>query len=340
MKGFGSDNHAAIHLTLLKSIQEANVDHAPSYGTDFWTEKADQEFKNLLGENARSFYVFNGTAANILCLKSLIQSYESVLVSDISHLNVDECGAPEFFTGGKLIPLPSEHGKLRLKDLKDALIRRGDQHFSQVRAISLTQPTELGTVYSLEELQEIVQWAHQENLYVHMDGARICNAAHHLGCSLRQMTTDIGIDVISFGGTKNGFLFGEAVVFLNPKLTKNFKYIRKQTAQLPSKTRFIACQFATYLQSGLYKEIAAHACNMAERLFQGLRNIPGVEITAPRQSNAVFAILPKNKIKEIRQKYFFYVWNEKTFECRIMCSWDTRTEEVDDFINVLKNARL
>ncbi len=338
MKGFGSDNHASVHPQLLGSIQQANFDHAPSYGTDVWTEESDREFKNIFGENSQSFYVFNGTAANVLALKSMIQSFESVLCSDVSHLNVDECGAPEFFTGGKLIPIPSQEGKLQLSDLKQALIRRGDQHFSQVRAISLTQPTEMGTVYSLQELREITAWAHSEKLLVHMDGARICNASQFLGCSLRQMTSDIGIDVISFGGTKNGFLFGEAVIFLNQELARNFKYLRKQGAQLPSKTRFIACQFSTYLKSGLYKEIAAHSCAMAERLYQGLKKIPGIQITTPRQSNAVFVILPKNKIKEIRQKYFFYVWNEKTFECRIMCSWDTLPEEVDNFINFLKEA--
>jgi threonine aldolase len=335
MKGLGSDNHAGVHPELMKALSACNVDHAPSYGTDALSAAAIAEFKKHFGKNTEVFFVFNGTACNVLALRLLSERHESVLCSSVSHLNVDECGAPEFFAA-KLLPLPHLHGKLQLSDLKAALQRTGDQHYSQTRVVSLTQPTELGTCYSLAEIKEITAWAHANRLYVHIDGARLTNALVHLNCSFSEMTTDLGVDVVSFGGTKNGLMMGEAILVLNPELAANaknkMKYIRKQSAQLPSKTRYIAAQFSRYLQDGLYQQIASHSCAMAERLYGGLRTIPGVEITAPRESNAVFAKFPQSWIKQLREKYFFYVWDEKTFECRIMTSWDTSPSEVDDFI--------
>jgi threonine aldolase len=335
-RGFGSDNHSGVHPALLAAIGEANTDHAPSYGTDEWSERADKVFREHFGPHTEIYYVFNGTAANVLALGSLIQSFESVLVSDISHLQNDECAAPEFFTGAKLLPLTSHHGKIRLEDMKSALIRRGDQHHSQVRAVSITQPTEVGTLYSLAEIAEICTWAHSQGLWVHLDGARIANAVTELHTSFAEMTTHCGIDVLSFGGTKNGFLYGEAVVFLNPKLAQNFKYRRKQAAQLPSKTRFISAQFERYLGTGLWREISEHECQMAERLYQSLKNLAGLEVTQIRQSNAVFAKIPQTLVKRLREKYFFYVWDEKTFECRLMMSWDTKEEDIDGFVHLLK----
>jgi threonine aldolase len=332
IRGFGSDNHSGIHPKILTAIQEANHGHAPSYGTDIWSEKAIALFKKEFGPQAEVFFVFNGTAANVLSLRGMLASYQSVLCSDVSHLQMDECGAPEFFAGCKLHTLPSQQGKISLQDLKAALIRRGDQHFSQAKVVSLTQPTELGTCYSLAEVKTIVDWAHHEKLWVHLDGARLANAAHHLGASFRELTTDLGVDVVSFGGTKNGLMMGEAIVFLNPALADNFKYIRKQSAQLPSKTRFLAAQFEAYLAQSLWKEIAEHSATMAERLYQGLKGLPSFEITAARHSNAVFVKIPKDYVKLLREKYFFYVWDEKTFECRLMTSWDTTTEDVDGFV--------
>lgn len=337
MKGFGSDNHAAIHPRLLDSILKANVNHAPSYGTDDWSRLAEKTLQRQFGAQAQIYFVFNGTAANVLALKALIQSHHSVLCTDVSHIHVDECGAPEYFTGGKLHPLPSLNGKLQLESLKKAFIRRGDQHFSQTRAVSLTQPTELGTVYSLSEIREICDWAHREGLKVHMDGARICNALTSLNCTLKEMTTDLGVDILSLGGTKNGFLFGEAVVILNPEVGREFKYLRKQAAQLPSKTRFIACQFAEYFSNHLFFEIAQHSCQMAEQLAQKLSEFPEVKIAYPRQSNAVFVQFPREWIKELRETAFFYIWNEETFECRLMCSWDTQLDEIEKFVNKIKS---
>ena len=336
MRSFGSDNHSGVHPELMTALAKANLDHAPSYGTDQWSERAQEIFKKEFGPQAQVFFVFNGTAANVTALQALVRPFESILCSDLSHLNVDECGAPEFFTGAKLCPLPSNNGKISLADAKEALIRRGDQHFSQRKVLSLTQPTEMGTCYSLEELREFCNWAHQEGLWVHVDGARLSNAVHFLKTSFREMIAQTGVDVVSFGGTKNGFMMGEAVVFLNENLAQNFKYIRKQSAQLPSKTRFIAAQFETYLGTDLWKKISEHSHSMALLLRHLMSELPGIEITAPTESNAVFAKLPRSWIKPLREKYFFYVWNEKTFECRLMTSWDTRPEEIYEFVALMK----
>ena len=339
MKGFGSDNHSGIHPELLKSIIESNVDHAPSYGTDEFSELAIARFRENFGAKTEVFFVFNGTASDVLALRFLAERHESVICSEVSHLNMDECAAPEFFAG-KLLCVPSSQGKISLDTLKQNLVRRGDQHYSQPRVVSLTQPTELGTCYSLEEIKAITDWAHQNNMFVHIDGARLTNALIHLTCTFKQMTTDLGVDVVSFGGTKNGLLAGEAILVLNPELAaaskQKLKYIRKQSAQLPSKTRFIACQFERYFTNELYLQIARHSTEMAQRLYDGLVKVPRVNVTAARQSNAVFAEIPQEWVKAMREKYFFYVWNEKTFECRIMTSWDTTTDEVDGFIHRLR----
>ncbi|MGZ3726268.1 MAG: threonine aldolase family protein [Pseudobdellovibrio sp.] len=339
MKGFGSDNHAGVHPELMKALVQVNHDHAPSYGTDESSEKAAELFKKHFGSSTEVFFVFNGTACNVLALRFLAERHESIICSDLSHLNVDECGAPEFFAG-KLIPIKSEQGKIKIDDIKKMFIRRGDQHYSQSKVISLTQPTELGTCYSLNELKEITEWAHQNGLFVHIDGARLTNALVHLDCTYKQMTTDLGIDVVSFGGTKNGLMMGEAILVLNPELAKksktSLKYIRKQCAQLPSKTRFISAQFERYLTDDLYLQIARHSCALAQRLHEGLSRIPNIQINPLRQSNAVFPVIPKNWIKAIKEKYFFYVWDEHTYECRLMMSWDTTESEVDDFIRQLR----
>ncbi len=331
-RGFGSDNHSGVHPEIFKALNECNFEHAPSYGTDDWSARATRLFQKEFGSQTEVFFVFNGTAANSLSMRAMTAAYQSIFCSDISHMNVDECGAPEFFSGAKLSPIPSKLAKITLNDLKSALIRRGDQHFSQPKVISLTQPTELGTLYSLQEIREICQWAHNEKMSVHIDGARLANAAYGLSVGFKELTTDLGVDVVSFGGTKNGLMMGEAVLFLNPILAENFKYIRKQSAQLPSKTRFIAAQFERFLTDGLWKEIAANSCQMAERLFQGLKEFPELEITSLRESNAVFAKIPKDWVKILREKYFFYVWDEKTFECRLMTSWDTTVSDIDGFL--------
>jgi threonine aldolase len=340
MKGFGSDNHSGVHPQLLESIIACNVDHQPSYGTDSFSHEAIELFKKHFGLHSEVFFVFNGTASNALALRFLAQRHESILCSQSSHLNLDECGAPEFFAG-KLISIEDKQGKMSLADLKEAVIRRGDQHYSQTRVVSLTQPTELGTCYSIKEIKEITEWAHANSMFVHIDGARLTNALIFLKCTYKELTTDLGVDVVSFGGTKNGLLMGEAIVVLNPELAKKsvqgLKYIRKQSAQLPSKTRFIAAQFACYLKDELYLDIAHHATKMAERLYQGLKTNSAITITCERQSNAVFAIIPQAWVKTLRETFFFYVWDEKTFECRLMTSWDTKESEIDAFVELAQS---
>ena len=335
-RGFGSDNHSGIHPRILSSIAEANAGHAPSYGTDAWTAQAEKIFRQHFGPKAEVFFVFNGTAANVLALKASAKSFQSCYCADLSHVNVDECAAPEIMAGVKLIPLPARQGKISLDDIKKVHVRRGDQHCTQGRIISLTQPTELGTCYGIEEMKEIISWAKTENLLIHIDGARLANACVQLNLTFQQLTTDLGVDVVSFGGTKNGLMMGEAVVFLNTAIAKDFKFYRKQMAQLPSKTRFIAAQFIAYFQNDLWKEIATHSCTMAEKLSSGVREIPGVEITQARESNGVFAKIPQDWVKPLREKYFFYVWDEHTFECRWMTSWDTEDSDVEGFVQTLK----
>jgi threonine aldolase len=236
---------------------------------------------------------------------------------------------------------------MNLEDIKFALQRRGDQHSSQVKAISLTQPTELGTVYSLEEVRAIADWAHSQGLYLHMDGARLTHAATTLNCDLKTITKECGVDVLSMGGTKNGFLFGETVIFFNEDLAENFKYLRKQAAQLPSKTRYLSCQFERYFQPSkpgsqtpLWQEISSHECELAQYLYDRASEISFLKITRPRQSNAVFVQVPRNLLKVLREKFFFYVWDEQTFECRWMISWDTTKTEIDEFIQVLKQQEI
>ena len=340
MKGFGSDNHSGALPEVLQSLQAANVDHAPSYGTDDWTEKCEAVFRREFGESAQTYFVFNGTAANVLCLHSLVQSYESVLITSVAHVTVDECGAPEKFIGCKLISVPSRDGKLRVSDLDAYLIRRGDQHFSQVRAISITQPTEYGTIYSRKELAQLRTFAKKHGLFLHMDGSRLFNAVAALGCSLREMTE--GFDAISVGGTKNGLVFGEAVVFLNPKLAENFKFKRKQAMQLPSKSRFIAAQFLALFEvtggEPLWRRTSEHVNAMAQRLSDGLRAIKSVQVTQAVEANAVFAIFPKTWISKLRESYFFYVWDEKTFESRLMMSFDTHANDIDGFLKLIKEC--
>ncbi len=334
MRGFGSDNHSGVHPLMLESIAKSNIDHQPSYGTDDITLNSNKLFSDLFETDCDVHYVFNGTAANVLSLTSCIRSYETVLVTDVSHLFNDECGAPEKIGGFKLTVVPSRNGKFITEDLDQYLIRRGDQHFSQLKAISITQPTEVGTCYTEEEMATLCRWAKTNGFYIHIDGARICNAVVSLKSSFAKLFTNNKVDVISFGGTKNGFIFGEAVVFLNKEISKNFKYLRKQNLNLPSKTRFIACQFETYLIIGLWKEIATHSLNKALELKQKMEGL--VPIAYPTESNAVFPILKQPWIKPMREKHFFYVWDEKTFVCRWMTSWDTQSHEIDSFVEKLK----
>ncbi len=336
--GFGSDNHSAVHPEILKGLLEIPQGHAPSYGTDDLTEQAVQEFRKHFGSDCDVHFVFNGTAANVLCLKALTQSFNSVLCSDVSHLNVDECGAPEALAGCKLIPLASENGKISPESLDQALIRFGDQHFSQVKVLSLTQPTELGTCYSLEELRALIKKAKSHGLKIHLDGARLANACVSLDLSFKEMVTDLGVDALSFGGTKNGLMGAEAVILFGESRNKDFKFFRKQFLQLPSKTRYLSQQFLCYFRNSLWKEIALHSIRMAQDLAAGLSKFElGPKPLYPVESNAVFVKLAKEWVKPLREKYFFYIWDENETIARLMTSFDTKSKDIQGFLAEVQN---
>jgi threonine aldolase len=331
VRGFGSDNHAGILPEVLDAIAAANEGHAPSYGHDAWTAHAEARFREHFGEQARAFLVFNGTAANVVGLRALLRPYEAVICAETAHLNVDECGAPEFNAGIKLLAVATPDGKLTPELVSPRLVRFGDEHAVQPRVISITQATELGTVYTPEEIATLAELAHVHGLLLHVDGARLANAAAALDAPLRALTTDAGVDALSFGGTKNGLLAGEAIVLLREGLDGPMPYLRKQSMQLASKMRFVAAQFDALLAGDAWRRAAAHANAMAARLAAAIDGLPGVTITQPVQANAVFVILPGEVADRLRERFFFYTWDEGTGEVRWMCSWDTTPDDVDAF---------
>lgn len=333
-RGFGSDNHSGAHPRILDSLVGANLGHQPSYGTDELTRECEKVFKNLCGEKTEVFFVFNGTAANVLALGALVRSHHAILASNNSHIVNDECGAPEAWLGAKIQIVATPDGKLTPELMQPYLIRRGDQHASQVKAISITQPTEVGTVYTLHEIQRIAEFAKANGLKLHIDGARLVNAVAALGCTFREMLQHA--DVVSFGGTKNGLVFGEAILFPNGLPDPDFRFQRKQAMQLPSKTRFVAAQFLEFIGTDLWKENADHANAMAQKLASGLGRSSFAKITQKVQANGCFVILPKPLVSKLREHYFFYVWDEHTFECRLMTSWDTQESDIDGFLEKLE----
>jgi threonine aldolase len=331
LRSFASDNNAGVHPAVLKALADANRGHVVGYGDDPFTDSAVAKFREHFGLDVEVFFVFNGTAANVLSLKALTQSYHAVICTEAAHIYTDECGAPERFTGCKLIPISAPHGKLTVDAVRSAYHGIGDQHHVQPKVVSLTQATEMGTVYKPEEIQAIAKFAHENDMFVHMDGARIANAAVSLGLSLRQTTRDLGVDVLSFGGTKNGLMGGEAVVFFRPELARDFKFLRKQGMQLNSKMRFVAVQFETLLSNNLWSDSARHANAMARILESEVRKIRGLEIVYAVEANGVFVRIPHKAIAEIQKRYFFYVWNEEQSVVRWMCSFDTSEEDIRQF---------
>jgi len=330
-RSFASDNNAGIHPKVLEAIATANHGHVVGYGDDPYTESAVRKFRQHFGADSEIFVVFNGTAANCLGLKGLTDSYHAVICSATSHINTDECGAPERFTGCKLLALPSENGKLTVETVETAYHGIGDQHHVQPRVLSITQATETGTVYTRDEVKELARYAHEHGMFFHMDGARIANAAASLGLTLRQITRECDVDVLSFGGTKNGIMGGEAVVFFDPKLSRDFLYVRKQGMQLASKMRFISVQLEALLTDDLWLKNAQHSNRMAKLLEEQIRAISGLKIVYPVQANGVFVKVPKQAIAKIQKQYFFYVWNEEEGVVRWMCSFDTTEDDVREF---------
>jgi threonine aldolase len=334
-RGFASDNNSGVHPKIIEEISRVNEGHVVAYGDDRYTDAAVKKIRDHFGADADVFFVFNGTGANVLGLKAATAAWNSVICADTAHINSDECGAPEFFTGCKLLTVGTPDGKLTVNLIKTHMHGFGFEHHSQPGVVSITQATEMGTVYTPGEIREITDYAHKHGLLVHMDGARIFNAAVSLDVSLHEITAGAGIDILSFGGTKNGMMYGEAILFFHPSLAKNFKYVRKQGMQLASKMRYIAAQFDAMLTDGLWKKNAAHANRMARLLADGVSDVRGIEITQKVQINGVFARMPPEVVKELQEEYFFYVWNENTSEVRWMTSWDTTEEDIKGFSKLL-----
>lgn len=336
LRGFASDNNSGVHPEILDAINSVNVGHTIGYGDDQYTKRAVEKLKEVFGHYADVYFVFIGTAANVLGLTAVTRSYNSIICAESSHVHQDECGAPENYSGCKLLSVPTTDGKLTVEGINHHMYGFGFEHHSQPKVISITQATEMGTVYSPEEIREISDFAHKHQMIVHMDGARIANAAAALGSGFKEITGDLGVDVLSFGGTKNGMMYGEAVIFFNKELSEDFKYIRKQGMQLASKMRFIGAQFEAYLSNDLWKKNAEHANKMARILADEVNKIPQVRITQKVESNGVFAIIPREVIPILQKEFFFYIWNEAISEVRWMTSFDTTEEDIQKFIEVLK----
>lgn len=337
-RGFGSDNHSGISPEILQAIAAANVDHALAYGDDEWCARTEALFRDHFGPQAKVYFVFNGTGANVLNIDAMCRSHQAVVCAETAHINVDECGAPQRVIGCRLLTVDTPDGKLTPQLVKTRLHGFGFEHHSQPRAISITQSTELGTLYTLDEIRALADLAHSYNMFLHMDGARLANAAVALGCSFKEMTTDLGVDCLSFGGTKNGMLMGESVVILNPVLDVDMKYRRKQMTQLCSKMRFVAAQFEAYLTTGLWRRNAEHSNRMAQLLNAELStlNSPKLKVMYPVQVNSVFVQLPADVWHALQQEYFFYDWDEAANVVRWMCSFDTTEDDIHAFVEALK----
>lgn len=327
-----SDNYSGVHPHIMQALCHANVGHDRAYGYDGYSQQLDELIATLFGQHASAYLVFNGTGANVLGLSAMLPRFGAVICAQNAHIHNDESIAPEYVAGIKILATPSSDGKLN----PDAIctMTNNSEHRPQARAVYISQVTELGTCYSLQEIKAIKQVCEQHGLYLYIDGARLCNAVAHLGCSLADIAAT-GVDMLSLGGTKNGLMMGECLVVLNPTLNAQMKYLRKSSMQLASKMRFIACQFVAWLQSGLYLELAAHSNQMAQRLYHGIKDIQGVRTTQLVQSNVVFAILPPQARQALQADYQFYTWNETTGEVRLMTSFDTTPEQIDLFIEAL-----
>ena len=335
-RGFGSDNHSGISPEVVKAIADANVEHALAYGDDEYCARVEKLFKQHFGEQAVVSFVFNGTGANTMAIDAMVRSHEAVICAETAHVNVDECGAPQRIVGCRLLTVDTPDGKLTPELVMTRMHGFGFEHHSQPKAITITQSTELGTLYTISEIKALADLAHSHNMYLHLDGARLANAAVALNCTFKEMTTDAGVDIVSFGGTKNGLMIGESVVFLNPVLANDYKYRRKQGLQLCSKMRFLAVQFAAYFKDELWRKNAEHSNRMAHLLYDKVKDIPQVKVVYPVQVNGVFVQLPREVWTELQKQYFFYDWDIDNDVVRWMCSFDTTEEDIENFVDALK----
>ncbi|MGI5353797.1 threonine aldolase family protein [Streptomyces sp. CA-252508] len=336
VRGFASDNYAGVHPEVLAALALANGGHQVAYGEDVYTEHLQRVMHSHFGPTAEAFPVFNGTGANVTALQALTDRWGAVICAESAHINVDEGGAPERMAGLKLLTVPTPDGKLTPELIDRQAFGWDDEHRAMPQAVSITQNTELGTVYTVDEIRAIVEHAHGLGMKVHLDGARIANAAASLDVPMRAFTNAVGVDVLSFGGTKNGMLGGECVVVLNPDAVSHMKHLRKMSMQLASKMRFVSVQFEALLAKDLWLRNARHSNAMAQRLAEGVRAVDGVEILHPVQANAVFARLPHHVTRRLQERFRFYFWNEAAGDVRWMCSFDTTEDDVDAFVLALK----
>ncbi len=334
-RGFASDNYAGAHPEILQALADANGGHQISYGEDVYTERLHEVMAHHFGPDVEVFPVFNGTGANVLSLQSMLPRWGAVICTETAHINTDENGAPERVGGLKLLTVPTPDGKLTPELIDRQAYGWGDEHRAQPLAVSITQTTELGTAYTPDEIRAIADHIHPLGMHLHLDGARIANAGATLDVPLREFTTDAGVDILSFGGTKNGLLFGEAVVVLRPEVSAGLLYLRKMNMQLASKMRFVSAQLIALLEGDLWIRSARHANAMAARLHAAVRDLPGVTVTQPVQANAVFAIIDRDVADRLRRKFRFYDWNPSTGEVRWMCAFDTTEADIDAFAAAL-----
>jgi threonine aldolase len=342
LRGFASDNYAGAHPEVIAAIAEANGGHQVAYGEDVYTARLQDVFKEHFGDSAEAFPVFNGTGANVIALTSALPRWGAVISTTTAHIHTDENAAPERMSGLKLLPVPTPDGKLTPDLIATEAWGWGDEHRAQPLAVSITQTSELGTLYTVAEIRAIADFAHEHGMVLHLDGARISNAAAALGCSFREFTTDAGVDILSFGGTKNGLLYGEAVVVLNPERSAGLTYLRKMNAQLASKMRFVSAQFIALLTDDLWLRSASHANAMAARLRSSLEaelaggTITGLGFSRDTQANAVFATLPAGVADRLRQRFRFYDWDASIGEVRWMTAFDTTEGDIDVFVAAVR----
>lgn len=337
MRSFASDNNSGVHPRVMEALIQANDNHAVGYGDDPWTAAATAKLKEVFGPEADLFFVFNGTGANSVALQAVTRSFHSILCAETAHIHVDECGAPARLTGCALVTIPTPDGKLTPELIRPRLHNFGVCHHSQPKAVYISQVSELGTVYTIDEVRAIADLLHGYGMYLHMDGARLANACAYLNCTMKELTVDAGVDILSFGGTKNGMMMGEAVISFRPEISENLPFFRKQSAQLASKLRYLSAQFIPYLENNLWLENAMKANISAAKVAEALRQYPEIRFTQKIESNQLFFTAPAEALKQLQEKYFFYMWNEEANEARFVTSWDTSGEDIAQLEQTLKD---
>lgn len=339
MKMFKSDNISGVHPKILQAVIDANVGHESPYGNDTYSKKAIESIRNLFQRDVDVYFTLLGTAANVIGLDGLLNTFQGVVCTETSHINTDECGAFEKFTGSKILYTPEHDGKIKIKDIKKFLTHPDDEHRVQPKVISISQTTETGTLYSLEEIKELADFAHDNDMYLHLDGARLANAVVALETTFKEMIVDTGVDLLSLGGTKNGMMIGEAIVSFNKEISKNFKYHRKQGMQLLSKMRFVSCQFIPYIDDRVWEECARSANSMGKYLKEELSQCQGVVVKEGYKTNMIFANFNKKIIENLQEEFGFYVIDQAEDLVRLVTSFDTNKEDIDKFIEAIKKLK-